>query len=139
MQQFRALCETRARDVRFLEEEWVASERRRAHSEQVAAMCDCMVGGQLADAHNKIQRLGSELAAEQAAMRAQYERWENATVHAEQSVAVHGEQAAAAAVRKNPALAMDWADGAEYQRLASRRRGRDPRTACRVNDGQVDG
>ena len=104
-------CETRERDVRFLEAEWVASERRRAHSESVAAMRDCMVGGQLANAHNQIQRLGSELAAEQAAMRAQRQSWENATVHAEQNAAVHGEHAAAAAVRNNPALAVNLADG----------------------------
>ena len=47
---FRALCEARERYVRFLEAEWVASDRNRAHSEQVAAMRDNMVGGQLADA-----------------------------------------------------------------------------------------
>ena len=108
---FRAVCEARARDVLFLEEEWVSSERRRAHSEQVAAMRDCMVGGQLADAHNRIQRLGSELVAAQATMRAQMQSWENMAARAEHNAAAHGEQVAAAAVRQNPGLAVSWADG----------------------------
>ena len=56
----RGIREDHIRNAKFLEEEWLASERRRSHSEHVAAMRNFMVGGQLADAHDKIQRLGSE-------------------------------------------------------------------------------
>ena len=70
----RRLREENTRKSKFLEEEWCTAERRRAHSEQVIAMRNAMVGGQLADAHDRIQRLSSELVAREATVRAECEQ-----------------------------------------------------------------
>ena len=70
-----------------------------------------MADGQLADAHNRIQRLSTELVARDAAMRAECEQFHSAAVHAERRAAIEGEHAAANAVRDNPVLGAAWAGG----------------------------
>jgi len=70
-----------------------------------------MAEGQLADAHNRIQRLSTELVARDAAMRAECEQFQSAAMHAERRAAIEGEHAAANAVRHNPDLGAAWAAG----------------------------